>query len=186
MADPSPTSSRRRTPWDLVLGLLSVLAGFLVLGHVAAASLVSILFIGWMLIAGGIVIAASALLSWSDPAHRMDLVSGALLVILGIGLVRNPGTGLLVLTLLAGSLLLLGGVVRVVASFQTGAPRMVLLVNGTVTILLGMLVLVRWPVSALWFLGTVLGVQLVLDGITLAIVGRVRVLPPAPSAAAPA
>jgi membrane protein HdeD len=182
-----PTLQRRRTSWDLVLGALSALAGVFVLGHVAFASLVSILFVGWMLLVGGIVLAISAVVGWSDPTHRWDLASGALLAILGLGLVRNPGVGLLVLTLLAGSLLLLGGVVRLVAAFQDGAPRAVLAINGIVTILLGMMVLLNWPVSAVWFLGTILGVQLVLDGITLAAVGRIRVVPAPPTGvAAPA
>jgi membrane protein HdeD len=182
-----PTLQRRRTTWDLLLGALSALAGVFVLGHVAFASLVSILFVGWMLLVGGIVLAVSAVVGWSDPTHRWDLASGALLAILGLGLVRNPGVGLLVLTLLAGSLLLLGGVVRLVAAFQDGAPRAVLVINGVVTILLGMMVLLNWPVSAVWFLGTILGVQLVLDGITLAAVGRIRVVPTPPAGvAAPA
>ena len=144
------------------------------LGHVAVASLVSILFVGWMLLAGGILLAVSALVGWKDPAHRWDLASGAVLVLLGIGFVRNPGVGLLVLTLLAGSLLMLGGVVRLVAAFQDGSPRTILVVNGVVTILLGLLILAQWPVSAVWFLGTILGVQLVLDGLTVALLGRIR------------
>jgi membrane protein HdeD len=99
--------------------------------------------------------------------------------VLGFVLVTNPGAGLLALTLLAGSLLLVGGIVRIVAAFQPGTRTGLLIVNGVVTLLLGVLVLGRWPVSALWFLGTVLGVQLVLDGLTLAISGRVRPVEPA-------
>jgi membrane protein HdeD len=184
-ATTGPTLQRRRTTSDLVLGILAVVAGIIVLGHVAIASLVSILFVGWMLLAGGILLAVSALVGWKDPAHRWDLASGAVLVLLGIGFVRNPGVGLLVLTLLAGSLLMLGGVVRLVAAFQDGSPRTILIVNGVVTILLGFLILVQWPVSAVWFLGTILGVQLVLDGFTVAIIGRVRIVP-APGVPAPA
>jgi uncharacterized membrane protein HdeD (DUF308 family) len=171
----SPTLEHRRTSWDIVLGLLLVIAGALVLGHVAIASLVSILFIGWLLVAGGIALAVSALVGWKSSGRRWDLVAGALLVVLGAGFLRNPGAGLLVLTLLAGSLLIVGGIIRIVAAFQPGSPRAVLLVNGVVTLLLGLMVLNRWPVSAAWFLGTILGVQLLLDGFTTALSGRIRV-----------
>lgn len=148
------------------------------LGHVAVASLVSVLFIGWMLIAGGLALALSAIVSWKTAERRWDLAAGALFVVLGIGFLRNPGAGLLVLTLLAGSLLTVGGIVRIVAAFQPGSPRAALLLNGLVTLFLGFLVLNQWPISALWFLGTILGAQLVLDGVTTALSGRIRIRRP--------
>lgn len=174
-----PTLEHRRTGWDLVLGLLSVIAGVIVLGHVAIASLISVLFLGWMLILGGVVLIVAAFALWKEANHRWDLAAGAVFAVIGFTFVRNLGVGLLALTLVAGSLLLVGGIVRIVAAFQPGAPRAVLLVNGVITLLLGLMVLNRWPISALWFLGTILGVQLILDGITTAMVGRVRVAGPA-------
>jgi membrane protein HdeD len=168
---------RRRTGWDLVLGVLSVVAGIIALGHVALASAISVLFLGWTILLGGVALAISALVGWKEPSRRWDLAFGALLFLVGLGFVRNPGIGLLALTLLAGSLLLVGGIVRLVAAFQPGAPRGLLLLNGGVTLLLGFMVLNRWPVSALWFLGTVLGIELILDGITTAISGRPRPVP---------
>jgi membrane protein HdeD len=165
---------RRRTGWDIVFGALAVIAGVIALAHVALASAISVLFLGWALLLGGAMLAVSAIVGWKDHQRRWDLPLGALLVLLGLGFVRNPGVGLLTLTLLAGSLLLVGGVVRLIAAFQPSAPRGLLLFSGTVTLLLGLLVLNRWPVSALWFLGTVLGVELILDGITTAVSGRLR------------
>ena len=174
MSDTLVVLERRRTGWDALFGVLSVVAGFIVLGHVALAGIVSVLFTGWMLLVGGVVIAVGALVNWSDPQRRMNLATGALLGILGFALVSNPAVGLATLTLLAGSLLFVGGVLRVVLAFQPGAPRAVLLLSGSITLLLSILILAGWPESALWFLGTVLGVELILDGITMILVGRVR------------
>jgi membrane protein HdeD len=174
---------RRRTGWDAAFGVLSVIAGIVALGHVALASAISVLFLGWTILLGGIVLAFSAITGWRDAGRRWDLPFGALLFLLGLGFVRNPGVGLLTLTLLAGSLLLVGGVVRIVSAFQPGASRGLLLFSGAVTLLLGFLVLSQWPVSALWFLGTVLGIELIMDGMTTAMTGRVR--PVVAEAAAP-
>jgi uncharacterized membrane protein HdeD (DUF308 family) len=165
---------RRRTGWDIALGVLAVIAGIVVLSHVALASAISVLFLGWTILLGGVVLAFHAIVGWREAHRRWDLALGALLFLLGLGFVRNPGVGLLTLTLLAGSLLLVGGVVRIVAAFQPGAPRGLLLFSGGVTLFLGLMVLNQWPVSALWFLGTVLGIELILDGITTAINGRLR------------
>lgn len=78
------------------------------------------------------------------------------------------------LTLLAGSLPVVGGILRLVAAFQPGAPRGLLLLSGVVTLLLGGMVRSQWPVSALWFLGMVIGIEPIMDGITTAISGRLR------------
>lgn len=165
---------RQRSGWDLLFGGLSVVAGVIVLSHVALASVISVLFTGWMLLVGGIVLAVGAIVNWSDHARRWNLAYGALIGVLGFAFVRNPGIGLLALTLLAGSLLLVGGVLRVVLAFQPGMPRAVLLLSGGITLLLAVLILSGFPASALWFLGTVLGVQLVIDGVTTLLIGRVR------------
>jgi len=168
---------RRRTGWDIAFGVLSVIAGIVALSHVALASAISVVFLGWTILFGGIVLAFHAVVGWSDAHRRWDLALGALLFLLGLGFLRNPGIGLLTLTLLAGSLLLVGGFVRIIAAFQPDAPRGLLLVSGGVTLLLGLMVLSQWPVSALWFLGTILGIELILGGITTAMTGRLRLAP---------
>jgi uncharacterized membrane protein HdeD (DUF308 family) len=165
---------RRRTGWDLVFGVASVLAGIVALGHVTLAGAISVLFLGWTALLGGVALAINAVVGWRDARRRWDLAAGALLFLLGLAFVRNPGVGLATLTLLAGSLLLVGGVVRIVVAFQPGAPRGLLLFGGGVSLLLGLMVLNQWPVSAMWFLGTVVGIELVMDGLTTAIAGRIR------------
>ena len=176
MTTPPPTIAleRRRTGWDILFGILSVVAGIIVLSHVALAGVISVLFTGWMLLIGGVVLAVSALVNWSDPPRRWNLAYGGLIGMLGFSFVNNPGIGLLTLTLLAGSLLFVGGVLRIVLAFQPGMPRGLLLFSGLITLALSLLILAGWPASALWFLGTVLGVQLIIDGITTALTGRLR------------
>jgi uncharacterized membrane protein HdeD (DUF308 family) len=173
-ATANPQLERRRTGGDVALGLLTVAVGVFMLGHVVLTGVVSILLLGWLMIIGGITVAVSSVVSWSAPGHWWGLVGGGLLLVLGLGFVRNPGASLAVLTLLAGSMLTVGGVARIAAGFQPGAPRAALMFSGGLTLLLGLLVMFGWPVSAAWYLGTVLGVQMVLDGVTTAISGRVR------------
>jgi uncharacterized membrane protein HdeD (DUF308 family) len=168
------TLERRRTGWDVLFGVLLVIAGFIVLAHVALAGVISVLFTGWMLLIGGVVLVVGAVVNWSDPPRRWGLASGALIGVLGLAFVRNPGIGLLTLTLIAGSLLFVGGILRLVLAFQPGMPRGLLLFSGIITLALSLLILIGWPASALWFLGTVLGIELIIDGITMALTGRVR------------
>jgi uncharacterized membrane protein HdeD (DUF308 family) len=167
---------RKRTGWDIALGLLSAVLGVVVLGNVALASAVSIVFLGWLALIGGIAIFVAALVQ-RGPGMWWGVAGGAVLAVLGFGFLRNPTAGLLTLTLLAGSMFLVGGIFRLFVAFQPGAPRGLLIFSGIVTIVLGLMVLFQFPYSAVWFLGVMLGVQLLVDGLTMAISGRVRVVP---------
>jgi uncharacterized membrane protein HdeD (DUF308 family) len=88
---------------------------------------------------------------------------------------RNLGAAALTLTLLAGALFLAGGLTRLVAAFQTDAYRWVLLLGGIVSTILGLIVLFNLLEFTFTLLGTLLGIELLVDGIMLIVVGRVHV-----------
>jgi uncharacterized membrane protein HdeD (DUF308 family) len=165
---------RRRTGWDVLFGGLTAIAGVVVLTHVGLASTVSVLFLGWMLLVSGMVLVGAALLGWRDPVRRWSLAFGVITGVLGAGFVANPAAALATLTWVAGSLLLLAGVLRLVLAFQPGTATSVLLYAGTVQTVLGILLLLAWPGSARWFLGVAIGVQLLVDGASTLLVGRWR------------
>jgi uncharacterized membrane protein HdeD (DUF308 family) len=169
-----PRLARRRTAWDVGLGLLLVGMGALILGDVAIASVVSVLFVGWTLLIGGAVAIVVALFRIGRGGFWTGLLDGALSLVLGLVFVRNPGVTLLALSLVAGALLIANGVVRIGLTFREREQRFVLLLSGVLSVALGLMILNRWPESALWLLGTLLGVQVVVDGVLLLLLGRLR------------
>jgi membrane protein HdeD len=164
----------RRTLWDVVLGAVFIIAGVIVLGDVVVASVLSVLFIGWTLLISGVIGVLVALVRIGRGGFWIGLLGGALSLVAGLVFVRNPGTTLLALSLAAGALLITGGLVRIVLAVQERDQRVPLAFSGVVGIVLGLMILNRWPDSALWLLGTVLGVQLVVDGLLLIVLGRLR------------
>jgi len=90
-------------------------------------------------------------------------------------LIRNPGAGALALTLVAGALFLVGGIVRIVAAVESSVGRAVLLVNGAIAVVLGLIVLFNIWESTLTLLGTLLGVQTLVDGLALVLFGGLHV-----------
>jgi uncharacterized membrane protein HdeD (DUF308 family) len=169
-----PPVAMRRTGWDVVLGLLLVVVGAVVLGDVAIASVVSVLFLGWTLIIGGAAAIVLALFRVGRARFWIVLLDGVLSLVTGIVFVRNPKLTLLTLSLVVGALLVAGGIVRIAQAVLERDQRLVLLLSGVVTLVVGVLILNRWPESALWLLGTLLGVQIVVDGLLLMVFGRLR------------
>jgi uncharacterized membrane protein HdeD (DUF308 family) len=166
---------RRRTGWDVVLGVVLVIAALAILGHTVLATVVSVLFLGWMTLFSGIVALVAALFRIGKGGFWSGLLSGGLLTVLGLVFVRNPGVAALTLTLVVGSLFLASGIVRLVAAFENDAYRWVLALGGIVSTGLGLLIVFNLVEATLTLLGVLLGVQALVDGITLILIGRVHV-----------
>lgn len=169
-----PVFTVRRTAWDVLLGLLLIGVGVVILGDVVIASVVSILFVGWTMLLGGAGMIVLALLRIGRGGFWLGLISGALSLVTGFVFVRNPAVTLLTLGLVTGAVLVVTGFVRIAISFTEPGQRLVLLISGVLSLALGVLLINQWPESALWLLGTLLGIQLVVDGLLLIVLGRLR------------
>jgi uncharacterized membrane protein HdeD (DUF308 family) len=174
-----PLLERRRTGWDIALGALLVVAGVIILAHAAIATAVSVLFLGWMLLIGGIIALVGAFFRIGKGGFWSAALSGGLLLVLGLMFLRNTGAAALTLTLVAGSLFLVVGIVRIVAAAQEPEYRVPLIISGIVSAFLGLLVLFNLVTATYTLLGVLLGVQALMDGFTMMVIGRWRVSPAA-------
>ena len=164
--------TRKRTGWDIVLGILLLLAGVIVLAHSVIATAVSVLFIGWMLLLSGIVAFVASFFHREGGHFWLIALSGALMFVLGLFMVRNPSVAALSLTLMAGALFLVSGIVRLVVASSDKEDRVVLIIGGVVSTILGLIVLFNIWAATLTLLGIIVGIQALVEGVTLLIMGR--------------
>jgi uncharacterized membrane protein HdeD (DUF308 family) len=165
----------RRTGWDIALGILLVIAGLVVLGNAAVATTVSMLFIGWLTLAAGVITLLGALLRVGGDGFWLTAICGGLLSVLGLVIVRNPSVAALTLTLVAGAFFLAGGVVRLAVAFGRQEYRWPLLLSGIVSTALGLIVLFNLVDASYALLGILLGIELLIDGLTIMLIGRIHV-----------
>ncbi len=169
------TLERSRSGWDIAWGILLVVAGIAILAHAVIATAISVLFLGWLAVIGGIVGLVAGLFRIGKGGFWPAIISGALLLVLGLVILRNPEASALTLTLLAGTLFLMGGVIRLVAAFQIDQNRWIMVFSGLVSLVLGGMVVFNLVEATYVLLGVLLGVQALVDGITLLVLGRWRV-----------
>jgi len=169
------TLERSRSGWDIAWGILLVVAGIAILAHAVIATAISVLFLGWLAVIGGIVGLVAGLFRIGKGGFWPAIISGALLLVLGLVILRNPEASALTLTLLAGTLFLMGGVIRLVAAFQIDQNRWIMVFSGLVSLVLGGMVVFNLVEATYVLLGVLLGVQAFVDGITLLVLGRWRV-----------
>jgi uncharacterized membrane protein HdeD (DUF308 family) len=184
--DPGISIQRRRSGVDLALGALLFVGGLVLLGYTTWATKVSVLFVGWMLLVFGLVGLAGALWRIGRSGFWSTALGGALLTALGLVFLRNPGLGAVTLTLLAGVVFLVGGLVRLVAAGQEPESRLPLLVGGVVSTALGLLVIFNLFTASLTVLGLLLALETMSEGLVMMMFGRQHVSLKPPDGTTPA
>jgi uncharacterized membrane protein HdeD (DUF308 family) len=154
---------RAKSGWIIALGVVYVIAGFIALGSVVMATAASVFLVGIMMLIAGVaeVIGAFQVKSWGK--FVLWMVLGALYIIAGFVTFQNPLLAAAVLTLALGVALVASGIMRIILAFGMKA-RAWLILSGVITLLLGLIILARWPVSSLYVLGLFLGIDLIFAG----------------------
>jgi uncharacterized membrane protein HdeD (DUF308 family) len=150
----------------VLLGLVLILAGIVVLADVAMASIISAIFIGVAaIVAGGFEIAhAFWTKGWGGFLWQIFL--GILYLAFGFTLVTQPVSGAVALTYVLGLLLVVSGLLRIFLGLRhRSEARWIMLISGVLGIIAGLIILAQWPMSGLWVLGLLIGIDLVAHGI---------------------
>jgi uncharacterized membrane protein HdeD (DUF308 family) len=158
---------RGKWGWIVALGVVFLIAGVIALGSVVAATASAVIIVGIMMIMGGAaeIIAAFNVKSWGKFAFWLLL--GVLYVAAGIIAILNPFAAATILTLLLGAALVVGGVLRIFLAFQmkeAGKPWGWVVFSGIITVLLGIMIIAKWPASSFFVLGIFLGIDLLFIG----------------------
>ena len=161
------TRTRNQWGWFLALGIVQVIAGTLAVGFAFIATLASVVTLGvLLLIAAGAQIAA-AILARNWGGFFLFLLLGILYAVAGFLAIQHPLLAAEGLTLMLAAALLVGGVFRVIiASVERFPSWGWVLLNGFITILLGIAIWQQWPASGLWVLGMFVGIDLIVNGVT--------------------
>ena len=162
------TPLRAKWGWIVALGVVYVVAGFIALGSVVTATVASVFVVGVMMIVAGVAEIISAFQCKGWGKFLIWALLGVLYIVAGFITFENPLFAAVVLTLMLGAALVASGIVRIFLAFsmKRESPWKWLLLSSLVTMLLGLLILARWPVSGVYVLGIFLGVDLMMAGAT--------------------
>jgi uncharacterized membrane protein HdeD (DUF308 family) len=151
--------------WFLALGIALVLLGFAAIVRSVTATVVSMLFFGWLLVIGGGMEIVQAFMVGKWAGFFVHLLVGVIYLVTGLLMVRRPILSAEVLTLFMAMFFLVTGVFQLAASLWIHVPGWGWqALDGAITTLLGILVLTQWPLSGLWVIGLFVGIELIIRG----------------------
>ena len=157
---------RRYSLWYLMQGVLLMAAGFLAIIYPVISSVAVIVLLGWLLIISGVLQGISLIGARHVPLFWLQLISVILAVLIGILFLRDPEQGLLTITLLLIVFFMIEGISKVVFALTIRPfPNWGwMLGSGLVGILLSLLLWASMPVTAVWLIGLLLGIELISIG----------------------
>jgi uncharacterized membrane protein HdeD (DUF308 family) len=165
--------AKKNAGWIVVLGVVTVIAGFLALVMPWAGGVGVTVFVGFALMVGGIARVMAAFSAGSFGRGTLAFIGGALCLLAGVIMVARPGAGLAALTLMVGAYLLVDGIFGAVLAFQVKPEKGWgwMLFAAVMSVILGFLLLKEWPLSGIWAIGTLVGINMLFAGFSLISIG---------------
>lgn len=177
---------RKSWMWFLVAGIVLMLLGAACIVKSQTATTFSILALGWVLAISGVVWLVGAFQTWTWGGFLVYLLNAIIRGVTGYLLIRHPDAGAEGVTMVLAALFIVGGLFRAVAAGKIQFPRWGWTVfAGLVSVALGVYLLATWKTTSTFFIGLVIGIDLVFDGASLAgFAGAIHSLPKVQSRAA--
>lgn len=164
----------RRTPVDVIFGLLAIAVGLFLLSNAVVATVLSVFMIAWSTLVSGVILLVGALFRIKSGGFWSGALGGSMLLVVGLFMLRNPVIGAVALTLMAGAMFFSSGLVRVAVGFQMPVGRWILVLSGLISVGLGLWVMFNVTAATPQLLGIILSIQMLMEGLNLMLVGRVR------------
>ena len=147
------------------LRLSMALLGVAAVARAVTATVVSMLFFAWLLLLAAAIEVAQAVAVGHWAGFFQHLLAAILFGVTGLIMVMRPLVTAEVLTLFMAMFFLIGGLFQLIGAAWVGLPGWGWhVVDGVITLALGLLVLARWPASGLWVIGLFLGIDLIFYG----------------------
>jgi uncharacterized membrane protein HdeD (DUF308 family) len=182
-ADTAATPLGHRWGWLLALGIVQIVAGSIAIAVPVVASIAAVGIFGAVLLVTAALQLIHAFKVRAWPRSAWYGLGGVLYAIAGLLVVMYPLGGALTLAVMIAILFIADGTLRLVfgMTFRPVAGWGWLVAAGLCSIVVGVILLLGWPASALWAIGLLLGVNLIFTGVmnaTLALASRTNAFPP--------
>lgn len=165
---------KQSTGWIIALSIALIILGILAILMPTIASAFFTSVMGWITLISGVLMIVQSFRSKPVKGFWLNLIVGIFYVIAGLYILFNLVAAVAALTLAFGILFIAEGIVTIIMGFTNRAGRSMfwlVILNGIVTLILGIMVLNRWPSSALWLIGLYVGISLLFSGISLLAAG---------------
>jgi uncharacterized membrane protein HdeD (DUF308 family) len=159
---------KQGSKWGIVWGALLVVLGILAIAEPFLAAIALAGFVASLLVFVGILHIAMAIHAHSGTSMGWKLLVGVSYIFIGSYLLLRPVVGVATLTLMLAFLFLIEGVLDFMLWWKSRSANgaIWILLDCIVTLVLGGMIYMHWPSSSEWAIGTLVGISLIMSGVT--------------------
>jgi uncharacterized membrane protein HdeD (DUF308 family) len=151
--------------WFLAFGIVLIVLGIAAIARSVSSTVVSMMFFGWVLVIAGIVEFVEAFMVGRWAGFFEHLLIALLCGIIGAMFLKTPSISAEAATLLMSVFFLFAGLYQLISALWTHLPGYGWhIADGVITTILGVLLLLQWPVSGLYAIGLFVGIALIFYG----------------------
>lgn len=161
-----PASLKGHWKKFFILGIICIVLGALALLDTVLVTVASVVILGMLLLAAGMIQIYHSFSIQGWGSFFFSLGIGVLYCIGGILLMKEPVAGSIFLTAFIALCFVLGGAMRAILATQHTSIKgwWIVLLSGLLSMLVGVFLYAYLPWSGLWFIGTLLGIDLIFSG----------------------
>lgn len=164
----TPSGLTRTSGWSMVWGVLMFVCGMAAIALPRISSVEIVIILSWILLIVGVWHLIFAFQSHGAGGILWQVLLALLYGAVGIYMSMHPLLSVVSLTLVLAVFLTFEGVLEIILYFAVRTLRHAswVLVNGVVTLILGILIWKQWPSSSTWVIGTLVGISLIFSGVS--------------------
>jgi uncharacterized membrane protein HdeD (DUF308 family) len=159
----------RNWGWFLAFGIGLAILGIFGISQSVKATIASMNFFGWLLVIAGVIAVVNAFIVGSWNGFFVNLLVALFFGTFGFLMLTRPLASAEALTMVMAVCFVVLGIFEITAPLAAqmpGAGWWVL--DGIVSLGLGILILAEWPFSGLWAIGLYIGITLIMHGFSWA------------------
>lgn len=154
--------------WSTTIGVLMMILGIVTISFSVATTFVTVLVLGFILAGRGLFESVYALFTMRQEWFWRRLLGGILSLVIGVLILSRPTLTVAALTLFIAGLLIAHGLFRAIAAPVTHVPQWGWeMLSGIISLALGVWIWTGWPTTALWFIGLLVGIEILTQGMVL-------------------
>jgi uncharacterized membrane protein HdeD (DUF308 family) len=157
---------REHWGWFLALGIIFIVGGVFAIAMPFIAGLTVTIIFSIVLVWLGIMQIIQAFSTKSWGGFIWELIIGIVLLVGGIATWIDPVLGAITLTIVVAAVFIAKGIFQIILAFHT-RPHSGwgwILTAGILSVLVGLIIWIGWPVSTAWALGYLAGISLIFSG----------------------
>lgn len=160
------------TKFLMLTGIVLIVLGIVAIASPAFAGKAVVYVIGGLLLVTGVLQFVGGFREKALHSKLMPMVLGIISAICGVAVIGHPFFSMAVLTMILAIFFLVEGFWKIIASFSFRASSgwLAMLLSGVLAIVLGLIIWSQWPISGLWAIGVLVGVDLIMTGASMVVI----------------